>query len=275
MLPVERHFVHKKYKKIQKKKRLSLSSLLKFVMITTSVRKTNNMASSSASVVTSSSRRTHLSSRDNEIRSRLLNKLGIFDKASTPVGSSMEDPPLDPALARRIRILRGMGMGGISRPSQRLLTSGSNPADGSGQGVRSRLGTEVTLKESLKMAPEPKRAGSKKATNRPKISFSEDVSVVPIPMRSEYSDRIRSRIWSNRYEINENAQRNAIEFAAEGWSWRSVTDDDGMFVCSVSGELVHPVHCQQYYSQAATAPAPATDSRAGEAAQPAMGVQCQ
>mmetsp|Transcript_5719 Transcript_5719/g.10100 ORF Transcript_5719/g.10100 Transcript_5719/m.10100 type:complete len:248 (-) Transcript_5719:130-873(-) len=240
----------------------------------TSVRKTNNMVSSSASVVTSSSRRSTISSKDKEIRSRLLNKLGIFDKASTPAGSSMEDPPVDPALTRRIRILRGMGMGGISRPSQRLLTTGSNPADGSGQGVRSRLGTEVTLKESLKMAPEPKRAGSKKSS---KISFSEDVSVVPIPMRSEYSDRIRSRIWSNRYEINENAQRNAVEFAAEGWSWRSVTDDDGMFVCSVSGELVHPVHCQQYYSQVATAPAPApaTDSRAGEAAQPAMEVQCQ
>ena len=80
---------------------------------------------------------------------------------------------------------------------------------------------------------------------RRKICFNDSVKVAHIPMRSEYSERVRSRMWSNRYEIHENATRNAIEFQAEGWDWRTVTEDEGMFVCTSSGELIHPVHCQQ------------------------------
>jgi hypothetical protein len=75
-----------------------------------------------------------------------------------------------------------------------------------------------------------------------RIMFQEDVEVMPIPTRYEYSDRIKSRIWSNRHELQENAERNAVEFASEGWNWRNVTEDDGMYICSQSGELVHPIH---------------------------------
>jgi hypothetical protein len=28
------------------------------------------------------------------------------------------------------------------------------------------------------------------------------------------------------------------------WNWRNVTMDEEMFICSVSGELLHPVHCR-------------------------------
>ena len=62
-----------------------------------------------------------------------------------------------------------------------------------------------------------------------------------------YSDRVRERLWSNRVELHENAQRNAVEFASEGWDWKTVTEDEGMYRCAVSGELIHPVHCQQPY----------------------------
>jgi hypothetical protein len=82
-----------------------------------------------------------------------------------------------------------------------------------------------------------------------KIVFQETVQVLPIPTRHEYSDRIKSRIWSNRYELSETAERNALEFAAEGWNWRSVKEDDHMFICSQSGELVHPVHLQHLMQQ--------------------------
>ena len=88
---------------------------------------------------------------------------------------------------------------------------------------------------------------SSKSSRSSRIQFREEVAVVPIPMRSEYSNRVRRRLWSNRYEIKENAYRNAVEFAAEGWDWRKVKEDDQMYTCAVSGERIHPVHCEPCY----------------------------
>jgi hypothetical protein len=51
---------------------------------------------------------------------------------------------------------------------------------------------------------------------RKSLEFNETVNVVPIPMRCEYSNRVRTRLWSSAMEIHENAARNTIEFAAEG-----------------------------------------------------------
>mmetsp|Transcript_6639 Transcript_6639/g.14699 ORF Transcript_6639/g.14699 Transcript_6639/m.14699 type:complete len:110 (+) Transcript_6639:417-746(+) len=85
----------------------------------------------------------------------------------------------------------------------------------------------------------------KKSTRRKKkISFEESVHVVPIPMRSEYSDRIRNRLWNNAVEIHENAARNALEFAAENWDWRTVYHEEEMYICCITGELIHPAHYQ-------------------------------
>lgn len=94
----------------------------------------------------------------------------------------------------------------------------------------------------------PPRSTSAKNGNKKKrsIRFASSVSVVQIPMRSEYSSRIATRLWSSRTEIRDNANRNVVEFSAENWDWRAVVEDDGMFVCTASGELVHPVHCQDF-----------------------------
>jgi len=80
-----------------------------------------------------------------------------------------------------------------------------------------------------------------------RITFDNNVAVVPIPKRDEYSGRVATRIWSSAIEINENAARNSVEFAAEGWNWRTVTEDDNMYICSVTGELIHPVHFGNNY----------------------------
>ena len=74
------------------------------------------------------------------------------------------------------------------------------------------------------------------------ISFDELVSVLPIPHHEAYSDRIRSRVWSDRFEIMSNVRRNTIEFAAEGWDWRNVVEDEMLHPCPDTGERIHPVH---------------------------------
>lgn len=80
-----------------------------------------------------------------------------------------------------------------------------------------------------------------------KITFDDVVQVLPIPKRNEYSNRISCRLWSGAVEINENAARNSVEFAAEGWDWRTVTEDEKMYICYATGERIHPVHYENDY----------------------------
>jgi len=85
---------------------------------------------------------------------------------------------------------------------------------------------------------------SSRRTNRSKrrVCLDDNVSVIPIPMRTEYSDRVKGKMWSSAAELSHNASRNYIEFAAEGWNWRTVTEDEYMWKCAESGELIHPIH---------------------------------
>jgi len=80
-----------------------------------------------------------------------------------------------------------------------------------------------------------------------RLKFNEEVSVMPIPMRTDYSHRVRERLWNDADAILLNAQRNAMEFASEGWDWRTVTEDEYMYRDASSGELIHPVHMEEHY----------------------------
>jgi hypothetical protein len=174
--------------------------------------------------------------KDHLIRSRLLNRLGIYDAPPTSVSKAQ---PMSAAQNRRLRILRGMGVGYQLTPA---------PPDGSA--VRFPLEGVIPFQEPLK-SDAPCSSERRKTT---RIMFQDEVEVMQIPTRFEYSDRIKSRIWSNRHELQENAERNALEFAAEGWDWRTVTEDEGMYICSVSGELVHPIHLQHIVAAEESSP---------------------
>lgn len=75
------------------------------------------------------------------------------------------------------------------------------------------------------------------------LKFVEEVAVVPIPMRTEYSSRIKSRLWCDRQELHDMAQRNLVEFEFEGYNSCNVIEESSMIV-GITGELIHPVHCR-------------------------------
>lgn len=82
---------------------------------------------------------------------------------------------------------------------------------------------------------------SKKSKSKRKVSLHNDVAVMPIPSRTEYSSLVKERLWSSANDLYRNAVRNSIEFASEGWNWRTVADDEQM-IRSPSGERIHPIH---------------------------------
>ena len=96
-------------------------------------------------------------------------------------------------------------------------------------------------------APSTPTNNLKQIPRRRRLVFHDNVEVVPIPMRSEYSNRIKERMYSGRVELSENAQRNVVEFEAEGWDASTVLDDENQFYkCPLTGELIHPVHLSYF-----------------------------
>ncbi len=73
------------------------------------------------------------------------------------------------------------------------------------------------------------------------VSFDDSVSIRLIPSLSHLSMDIRKQIWSSKEEMRFNVQRNAAEFAFEGWNWQQVVEDHDM-ILGRHGELIHPAH---------------------------------
>lgn len=129
----------------------------------------------------------------------------------------------------RTRYLSRLGIA-PSPPSKKITT------------IRRSRPIPQTVKEPLK---DDDRDSSPSGRSKPtSIKFHDSVSVVAIPMRKEYSPRIRKDLWGDRSESVANAKRNAIEFAAEGWDWRTVKEEDEMAV-GRNGERIHPIHLYQ------------------------------
>ena len=128
----------------------------------------------------------------------------------------------------RARLIRSLG---IDHPPKTNIRAISTKLQ---KNILTARSEEVPLKDnSTELIPE-------KSDSR--IQFDSVVQSMPIPSHQDYSDRVKRLLWSNGSEIRENAQRNAREFAFEGWSAQCVLEEDQMYLDVGSMEFIHPVH---------------------------------
>ena len=78
--------------------------------------------------------------------------------------------------------------------------------------------------------------------------------MIPIPLRTEYSNHVKERLWSSSEELYANAARNSVEFSSEGWNWRTVIEDEDMLIHTGSGELIHPIHLRNALASIQSSP---------------------
>uniref|UniRef100_A0A7R9WWQ7 Uncharacterized protein n=1 Tax=Craspedostauros australis TaxID=1486917 RepID=A0A7R9WWQ7_9STRA len=74
------------------------------------------------------------------------------------------------------------------------------------------------------------------------VRFDPTVTILQIPTRHEYSNRIRHHLWTTGHEIRRMKQQNKLEFEFEGRDWKNVVLEDDMNYDAALGQFVHPIH---------------------------------
>mmetsp|Transcript_18107 Transcript_18107/g.43550 ORF Transcript_18107/g.43550 Transcript_18107/m.43550 type:complete len:235 (-) Transcript_18107:341-1045(-) len=170
-----------------------------------------------------------------QVRNKLFQKLGIcshhrsynISVAERSVRDLRDMPRFDEPLKYDHKVERLRETRRLSRQSSSAISSliWSSPTD-------------------VKMPPPYAMPSKSSSKQKKRVKFHESVAVVPIPMHREYSDRVRSKLWTDAVEMCETIERNMVEFSAESCDWRCVCLEDEMYVCGVTGELIHPAHVQ-------------------------------
>ena len=75
-------------------------------------------------------------------------------------------------------------------------------------------------------------------SNKRRVRFAAAASVQEIPHHCDYDEETRRSIWMGTREIDTNAKRNRLEYLADGFDYRKVTEEKSMM--RWNGELVHP-----------------------------------
>eukprot|EP00532_Pseudo-nitzschia_australis_P006908 CAMPEP_0168165210 /NCGR_PEP_ID=MMETSP0139_2-20121125/1365_1 /TAXON_ID=44445 /ORGANISM="Pseudo-nitzschia australis, Strain 10249 10 AB" /LENGTH=144 /DNA_ID=CAMNT_0008082311 /DNA_START=187 /DNA_END=621 /DNA_ORIENTATION=- len=134
----------------------------------------------------------------------------------------------------RLRLIRSLGINHSSKSSTYSQMMHSSKQ----KNILTARTQEIPLKNHCRNKTAPKADS--------KIQFNSVVKAMPIPSHQDYSNRVKRLIWSNGTEIRQNAQRNAREFAFEGWSAQYVLEEDQMYLDVGSMEFIHPVHVVGY-----------------------------
>ena len=75
-----------------------------------------------------------------------------------------------------------------------------------------------------------------------RVTFHNTVTLVLIPRRDEYSDRMRAYLWDSTEAVKSNIARNTLEFAADGNNVQYVLEEEQHIRSPETGEFIHPIH---------------------------------
>jgi len=173
------------------------------------------------------SKREHPTKRSSwcRIRSRLLNSLGIEKEHAAYFAARTE-----PSTA----VQRGQD------DAFNVVLKADHGKVDKGLEQQRKISSEEEVIAASPGNNKPMLLGSDPAVEGRGVCFDAEVTVHPIPRRSDYSSRMHAALWTPAEEIQQNAARNQFEFAAEEWDYRKVVDDEDMVL--YAGERVHPIH---------------------------------
>jgi hypothetical protein len=170
---------------------------------------------------------------DQAIRSRLLNRLGIYKSGHGTESRSSSSS------SQRCKHIQYKAFGN----SLAFETSGSRSVIGNL--TRFHEPFQQPLNDDAVTGSSTSTSSTSFGTPGRRLRFESHVTVIPIASRHQFSNRIKRILWSNSREIKENAERNMREYEYEGWDWNLVLEDDEMYVDSRTGDLVHPVWLEE------------------------------
>ncbi|KAG7345323.1 hypothetical protein IV203_032854 [Nitzschia inconspicua] len=190
---------------------------------------------------------------DEYTRTRLLNRLGLFQQPPTTAAGRRRYPSsafsgqqidfskttLHPSL------VRNGGRAPVLKPA--IVTNDNNTTKDDQNDNKDVVVVEnnnTIHNRDNKAASDSDECSTdkNKDTDSTKVKFNDTVDIVSIPSRHQFSNRIKNVYWSNRYELQENAERNILEYEYEGWDYDKVVLDDEMYVDVNTGALIHPCH---------------------------------
>jgi hypothetical protein len=132
-------------------------------------------------------------------------------------------------------------------------SSDVNSHEADGPLSRSIQDPPTSLISRLLLEPDPT------LKRRRSVNFNHEVSVIPIPSRSSYTPYTLSRLFIGKKEMIRNAQRNTREFVYENFDWRNAVEEEQMYssLQMDGGELVHPAN---YVCSSTSSPSGASSS---------------
>jgi hypothetical protein len=187
---------------------------------------------------------------DEHTRTRLLNRLGLFQvppDATSGVGrrcyahSSLSPQninlktTLHPSLVRKGGQRKTSSLKGISQTCEKS----NNRSTSQQEEVNKHQPLDKTT-SSTSSDNDSHKSSSNNSKHR--VQFNETVDILSIPSRHQFSNRIKQVYWSSKEEICSNAERNIMEYEYEGWDYNNVVLDEDMYIDTATGALVHPCH---------------------------------